>query len=490
VVEHPFVYEINTWVWLDELRARVGEEIGLAGVPAASWDAIAALGFDAVWLMGVWERSPAGIAIALQNDALTQSFRDALPDVESADVVGSPYCIRDYTVAKHLGGPVGLAAAREALAKRGLGLILDFVPNHVAPDHHWTETHPGYFVQGSDDDLQRDPASFVRVGEHVLANGRDPFFPAWPDVVQLNAFSPGLRAAVVETLNSIADQCDGVRCDMAMLMMNDVFERAWGERVGVRPETDYWPTVIANVKTRHPDFVFAAEAYWDLEYALQQQGFDLCYDKSLYDRLEHEDARSVQGHLGGDTGYQRKLLRFLENHDEPRAAATFPPAKARAAAVVTLSQTGAKLVHEGQLEGRQVHVPVFLARRPDEEPDADLHRFYERLLDALGDGVFRTGEWALGGRTGWEGNETWSNLLTWGWRDDTPRKLVVVNFGAAPASGHVSLPWDDLRGLTWRLDDAASGERYDRAGDDLRDGLYVALDPWGWHLFDLRPLEE
>jgi glycosidase len=489
VVEHPFIYEINTWVWLDELRARLGKKIGLAGVPASEWDAIAALGFDAVWLMGVWERSPAGIAIALQNDALTQSFRDALPDMESADVVGSPYCIRDYTVAKHLGGPKGLKAARTALARRGLGLMLDFVPNHVAPDHAWTKTHPEYFVQGTDEDLERDPASFVRVGDRVLANGRDPFFPAWPDVVQLNAFSAELRGAVVDTLGSIAELCDGVRCDMAMLMMNDVFEGTWGERAGPRPDTDYWPTVIGAIKERHPDFVFAAEAYWDLEYALQQQGFDFCYDKSLYDRLEHQDAWSVDGHLGGDTGYQRKLLRFLENHDEPRAAATFPPAKARAAAVLTLSQTGAKLVHEGQLAGRKVRVPVFLARRPAEEPDAELGAFYERLLAALGDDVLRTGEWALGGHAGWDGNETWPNLVAWGWRDDEPRKLVVVNLGDAPASGHVSLPWDDLRGRTWRLDDAASAETYDRAGDDLRDGMYVSLDPWGWHLFDLRPLD-
>jgi hypothetical protein len=324
----------------------------------------------------------------------------------------------------------------------------------------------------------------------VIANGRDPFFPAWPDVVQLNAFAPELRGAVIDTLGSIAAQCDGVRCDMAMLMMNDVFERTWGERAGVRPETDYWPTVIAAIRERHPGFVFAAEAYWDLEYALQQQGFDFCYDKRLYDRLEGQDARSVHGHLSGDTGFQRKLVRFVENHDEPRAAAAFAPAKARAAAVLTLSQTGAKLVHEGQLEGRTVRLPVFLARRPDEEPDADLHSFYERLLHALGDGVFRTGEWALGGRAGWEGNETWGNLIAWGWRDDAPRKLVVVNLGDAPASGHVSLPWDDLRGRTWRLDDAASGERYDRSGDDLRDGLYVALEPWGWHLFDLAATKE
>ena len=107
-------------------------------------------------------------------------------------------------------------------------------------------------MRGTEEDLERDPASFVGVGDRVLANGRDPYFPAWPDVVQLNAFSPGLRAATIDTLTSIAAQCDGVRCDMAMLMMNEIFERTWGERAGPRPDADYWPTVIPAVRRAHP----------------------------------------------------------------------------------------------------------------------------------------------------------------------------------------------------------------------------------------------
>jgi hypothetical protein len=487
VVAHPFVYEINTWVWLGELSRREGESVDLATVPEREWEAIAALGFDAVWLMGVWERSPAGIAIALENDALVDSFRGTLPDFTAGDVVGSPYCIRDYAVDGRLGGPEGLAAARRALAGHGLGLILDFVPNHVAPDHPWVEDHPEYLVGGSEKDLRRDPKSFVRVGGNVLANGRDPYFPAWPDVVQLNAFSPALRAAVVGTLLSIAAQSDGVRCDMAMLVTNEVFARTWGARAGSRPDVDFWPTVIPAVKAEHPGFLFVAEAYWDLEWELQQQGFDHCYDKRLYDRLVHDGATGVHDHLAAGRDYQERLVRFLENHDEPRAAATFPPDRARAAAVTTLSQTGARLVHEGQLEGRTVHVPVFLARRPDEPVDADLRAFYERLLGALQDDVFRAGEWALGERSGWGGNDSWEQLVSWGWRG-TPHALVVVNLGDRRAEGHVRLPWDELRGRTWLLDDASDGRRYERSGDDLRDGLYVALEPWHWHLFHLTPL--
>ena len=479
LVAHPLIYEINTWVWLRE------QGVGLADVPGEEWHAIGELGFDAVWLMGVWERSPAGVEIALRNDGLVDSFRRALPDWTRADIVGSPYCIRNYTVAAELGGDEGLAAAREALERAGLRLILDFVPNHVAPDHPWTATHPEYFVRGSDDDVQRDPASYVRVGDSVLANGRDPYFPAWPDVVQLNAFSPELRAEVLRTLERIAEQCDGVRCDMAMLMMNDIFERTWGDRAGRRPAEEYWPSLIEAVKADHGDFVFIAEAYWDLEYALQLQGFDYCYDKRLYDRLLHESAESVHGHLTGDTAYHERLVRFIENHDEPRAAAAFHAGQARAAAVVTLGQTGARLVHDGQLDGRRVQLPVFLGRRPEEQADPDLRAFYERLLAGLNDDVFRTGTWQLGETGGWDGNDAWRNLLAWGWRGDGKRKLVVVNVGETSATGHVSLPWDELRGAAFTLTDASTGDVYDRRGDDLRDGLFISLEPWGWHLFDI-----
>jgi hypothetical protein len=200
-----------------------------------------------------------------------------------------------------------------------------------------------------------------------------------------------------------------------------------------------------------------------------------------------DGGEQVRGHLSGADAYQAGLVRFIENHDEPRAAASFPGDKARAAAVVALTQTGARIVHEGQMEGRTTRVPVFLARRPDETADAALQVFYGRLLAALGDGVVQNGRWQLAGTGGWAGNDTWRNLVAWGWHCER-RRLVVVNLGDAPASGHVSLAWDELRGRRWRLDDAATGESYQRSGDELHDHLYVALDAWGWHLFTLTPL--
>ena len=480
---YPVIYEINTWAWLADLTAKYGAFIELDSVPPAEWDAIGELGFDAVWLMGVWERSPAGTAIASRNAGLMDEFRRALPDFHPLDNVGSAYCIRRYVVDELLGGQNGLAAAREELARRGIRLILDFVPNHVAPDHEWTATHPEYFIQAGLDDLRDDPESFMRVKERVFARGRDPYFPAWRDVLQLNGFHPGLRQAMRDTLTCIARQCDGVRCDMAMLLENPIFERTWGNRAGDRPVKEYWAEIIAAVKRAHPTFLFMAEAYWDREWELLQQGFDFCYDKRLYDRLEHDSAESIRLHLCADLEYQERLVRFVENHDEARAASAFSPKKARAVAVAMATLPGARLFHEGQLEGRRVRLPVFLGRRPAERPDRELRAFYRKLLQAIDAPEFHDGRWRLCERTGWPGNSTFQNLLAWSWEKDNRRCLVVVNLGDTKAQGRIHVPWSDTQGEMWRLCDDLSGATYERDGDELDNtGLYVDLEAWDFHL--------
>jgi glycosidase len=487
--KYPLIYEINTWVWLSSLREKFGADINLGSIPASVWDSIAEYGFDAVWLMGVWERSPFGISIASRSRNMVDQFRKALPDFVSSDIVGSPYCVRRYVVDNHLGGPKGLAIARNELAVRGIRLILDFVPNHVAADHPWVEEHPDYFIAASSRDSARDPSSYIKAGSNIFACGRDPSFPVWPDVLQLNAFCEGVRKAAVETLNEIARQCDGVRCDMAMLMLNDTFEYTWGSRAGKRPQTDYWFDVIPGVRDQHPSFVFIAEAYWDREWELQQQGFDFCYDKRLYDRLKDVNAKSIRLHLGADLDYQNRLLRFIENHDESRAAAVFDPAKERAAALALTTLPGAKLFQEGQFEGRKVKLPVFLGRQPREAVDRGLQAFYKQLLGRSGSSIFRDGDWVMCKCSGWPDNPSWQNFLAWTWQTRGERCMIVLNFSSNASQGRIQLPWNNLKGQTWRLADTFSDVSYERAGDELvNPGLYVDLGPWAYNCFSLRRL--
>ncbi|GGL87980.1 hypothetical protein GCM10010129_34760 [Streptomyces fumigatiscleroticus] len=488
----PVVHEVNTRVWLREVGARTGRRMSLGDVPKDAWDEITPHGVDAVWLMGVWERSPEGRAIALRDPGLRAAFDRAVPGLREDEIAGSPYCVRRYEVDAALGGGEGLAAARAALDRRGVGLLLDHVPNHVAPDHSWTRRHPEYFVRGGEDDARRDPDAFLTVAGHVLARGRDPFFPPWPDVVQLNAFAPALRTAATEVLTHIGDLCDGVRCDMAMLLMNDVFERTWGPRAGTRPQEDFWAEVIAGVRRRHPRMTFVAEAYWDLEWPLQQQGFDFCYDKRLYDRLLHEGPESVRQHLLADEDYQRRLVRFLENHDEPRAAHTLDPGKERAAAVMIATLPGATLWHEGQFTGRRVQLPVFLDRRPDEPPDAELRAFHEKLLASVHQSGMRTGRWRLLDCEGWPDNDSHRRLLAWCWSGPAGRFLTVVNLSAQPAQARIRLPWPENGSCsgTWLLTGLLDGVRYERPAEELTGpGLFVGLDAWGTHVLSAEPAD-
>jgi hypothetical protein len=504
------IYEVNTPVWLDEVgrRSGAGGPRGLGEVGPGEWDRITPPGVDAVWLMGVWERSPVAVAMALASPGQRAAFDQVLPGWQPEDVIGSAYSIRRYEVDARLGGRAGLARARAALAERGVRLIVDFVPNHVAPDHPWLAEHPDRFVRGTADDLAREPDAFLAVGaKHdgsgdgdgrlIVARGRDPHFPPWSDVVQLDAFAPGYRRAAIDTLLDIARQADGVRCDMAMLALDDVFSPTWGDRVGAPAERELWTEVIGAVRAAHPDFLFVAEAYWGLERRLHDLGFDHGYDKPLYDRLVHGGPDELRRHLeaGGD---QSHLLRFLENHDEPRAAATLAPDRERAAAVVVATLPGATLWHEGQFEGRRVHVPVHLARRPDEPADDERRRFHLALLDAAA--RVRRGTWALCPTAGWDGSHG-EQLVAWSWsgggggdrsrdgdHDGATRSLVVVNLGGAPAAGRVLLPWTDLAGRPWRLDDLATDQVFPRDGDALAaDGLFVELPPWSHHLLVWSP---
>lgn len=459
---HPAIYEINTWVWLSELGT------SLAGVPGEEWDRVAGRGIDAVWLMGVWERSPVGAEVARVELKLP-------PGYISDDFVGSPYCVRSYTVDERLGGDDALAAARAALAARGVGLILDFVPNHTAIDHPWVVDHPEYFVQTTGD----DPDS-REVGGATIALARDPYFPAWRDVLQLNTFLPEVREAAVHSLRQVAERADGVRCDMAMLMLTDVFLRTWGARAGTPPEREYWPQVIEAVKPEYPDFTFLAEVYWDLEWTLMSQGFDYCYDKRLYDRLVDGDAELVRQHLVADLAFQSRLVRFIENHDEPRASAVFSAPALRGAAVVAATLPGAALFHDGQFTGRRVRVNVALGRWPDEPEDADLVAFYRRLVATAHD--MKSGEWRLCEVRGWPDNQSCGSIVAWSWRADELMYIVAVNLAPTASQGRLALDGVPSAGRVV-LTDLLGGGVFERDCAQIADeGLYVGLEGLAFHV--------
>jgi alpha amylase-like protein len=489
--DQPWILEINAWTWLGGLSSRHGQRIRLDSVPKNVWDELARTGVDGVWLMGVWRRSPLARSISLSNAGIVAECQSLLADFSPEDVSGSPYAIGDYLVDPFLGGPEGLAEARAQLAARGLCLLLDFVPNHVAPDHPWTSDYPEFFVRGDEQDQAREPDAFFSAGRNVIARGRDPYFAPWPDTAQLNAFAPGMRAAAVDTLLGIAQQCDGVRCDMAMLLINRIFSQTWGKRVGVAPPTEYWLDLIASIRQIHPGFIFIAEAYWDLEWELLQLGFDYCYDKRLYDRLVEGNPQRVREHLAAPGSYQRHLLRFLENHDEPRAATVFSAAQGRAAAVALMTLPGGKLLQEGQFAGAKIKLSVHLGRSPEEFPDEELREFYLTLLGMVRAIDLRHGLWELCRQQGWPDNPSCENLISWCWLVDGKRYIVVLNLTDLRSQGLITPPWSDLGDRDWDLRNLLNGEDYGRRiGKEMCSiGLYVELDAHAFQFLELVPVD-
>ena len=484
---YPSLYQLNARVLITELSHTLGRRATLDDIPDAELDRLAALGFDWVWLLSVWSTGAAAQQVSRTNREWRHEFQDTLPDLREEDIAGSGFAITAYSVHPSLGGDSALARVRQRLRDRGVRLMLDFVPNHTAPDHPWVRAHPEYYVAGTETDLAQAPQNYTRVAigheQRVMAFGRDPYFAGWPDTLQIDYGNPAAQDAMRGELLRIARQCDGLRCDMAMLVLPDVFERTWGRRAA-----PFWPETVNRVRDEVPGFCLMAEVYWDLEWTMQQQGFDYAYDKRLYDRLREGHARPVREHLFAGLDFQDRLARFMENHDEPRAAVSFARPVHQAAAVITYLTPGLRFFHQGQFEGRRKRISPHLVRAPIEHPDDAAKRFYEQLLDVLRLGVVRDGDWRLlECRPAWDDNPTFEGFLAFAWQLEAAHLLVVVNYAGTHGQCRVRVPFGDLSGRAVHLTDLMSGARYERAGHDLASaGLYVDLPAWGFHLFDVE----
>ena len=492
----PLVYEINTRIWLNEFSKRANRGLTLNEIPIDEIERISRLGFQCIWLMGVWTTGPEAIALGRSDPELQRDYKRALPDVTNDDVIGSPYAISRYEVSPLLGGPAALAGFRDKMARYGLRLMLDYVPNHTSRDHWHIAEQPDVFVQGSDDDLARNPRAFFKSPSgKIIACGRDPYFPAWEDTAQINYAQAAGRTEMKNQLMSVASQCDGVRCDMAMLILPEILERTWGSKLGANPNRNsFWKETIPEIRKSYPNFLFMAEAYWDLEWRLQEEGFNFTYDKTLYDRLRKNDLRGVRQHLQGEKSFEERCARFVENHDEPRAAASFGPSRARSAAVATFFCPGLKLFYEGQLEGRKVRPPVQLGRRPYESEDIETAIFYEKILDVLHEPIFQEGVFNVRDvqSAGW-GDLSNESILAFYWTPPitaTQRYiayLIVVNLKGTRAYGRIPLPQETFTaGKQFVFYDRYDAKRYERDGNELSwPGLYVSLEAHQPHLFEI-----
>ncbi len=484
--DHPSLYEINSLAFISRLSAKYNQPLTLATIPDGEWTALSQLGFDLIWMMGVWQRSPESRRLVLANSGLRKEFDRLLPGWTSADVCGSPYAIYSYTVEPDLGTDDDLLALKEKLNRLGMGLVLDFVPNHLALDHPWTLANPEWFVQGDESEVEKHPEWYFPSQGRYLAHGRDPYFAAWNDTVQVNFFREDLRTALIGELGRVSRLCDGVRCDMAMLALNGVFEWVWGGVLNsvTAPDTEFWDLAIPEIRSRYPDFMLIAEVYWGLENRLQQMGFNFTYDKPLYDHLKWDVASEIMHHIRTEGKQQDREAHFIENHDEPRAIPGLGRERSMAAAVVMSTIPGLHIYQDGQLEGRSIRIPVQLGREPFEFADPEVSLFYRRLLKLCNTEVLHDGQWEpVETLKGWEGSQSYLDILAWKWRLDREQVIVAINYSSSraqawlkvgpPSPGATRVVFQDvLTGTTYVRDPAELGSK----------GLYVDLGPFRAHL--------
>jgi hypothetical protein len=488
--QHPHLYQIHTWAWLDELSRAAGRTVMLRDVPDTEWDRLKALGFDLVYLLGVWTRSKAGRHIFRTDAASFRVFDHALPGWTVESVIGSPFSITGYTPEPRIGTWDDIDAVRAKLHARGMRLILDFIPNHVGPDHPWIGEHPDFLMQGQELDFRHHPSDFLLIEPeggkpYFVARGRDPYFAPWADTAQIDYYSEATRGALIDILKTIGSHCDGLRCDMAMLVLNEIFGHTWGHLLAERerPKREFWSDAIAALPA---DFIWMAEVYWDMEADLQALGFSYTYDKRLYDRLKAGNVWDIRGHLSADVGYQTHMARFLENHDEPRSLATFGRDRVPVLAALIATLPGLRFFHQGQFVGKEIHLPMPLNRAIDEPPDMALAAIYEHVLAIGAESAFHTGDWSLLPVEGLD--ETGGNLLAYRWKGKDGYRAVVLNLSPGTSQGRIRLAGELPESQQYDFLDRLNGQSYVRDRGDLEaNGLYVRLDGCQGHIFAVSP---
>ena len=348
------IYQILTRPWLKQFG-------NINNVPIDYWQDLKSKEMEYIWLTGLWQVPENGKNLAMSAPAV-ELYKQILPDFTESDVDGSPFAIENYTVDSKIGTFEDIRNLKQKLNSLGLKLILDFIPNHFSLVSSLVDSNPELFVTDN---------------QGVIQNGKDPYTGSWIDTAQLDYSKDATRKFMQGKLMELIDICDGVRCDMAMLMLNSIFNQTWGKDMSNKNE--FWHETITEIKKTRPNFVFIAECYWNLEIELINQGFDYVYNKSLLDALIRNDDVQLQQNL--TTFPLESGVHFLENHDEPRSASIFDLERLKHAATLLNSLPGLKLYLDGQFEGRKIKLPIQLNRFPKEENNTEVQNFYKRLLE-------------------------------------------------------------------------------------------------------------
>ena len=418
----------NAAVWLSQLSRRYRRQITrLDGIPDGELDRLAGWGFTSLWLIGIWERSPASKKIK------------RLSGNPEADA--SAYSLNDYAIAGELGGWPALDDLKRRAWKRGIRVACDMVPNHMGLDSRWVVEHPGWFIQAdrppfpnyrfTGPDLSSDPRVAIRIedgywersdaavvfqrtdratGEvRYFYHGNDGTSMPWNDTAQLNFLLAEVREAVIRTIIHVARAFPVIRFDAAMVLAKQHFQRLWypppgaGGAIpsragsGVSAEeferlfpVEFWREVVDRVAKEVPETLLLAEAFWMLEgYFVRSLGMHRVYNSAFMNMLKMEmndGYRQVIKELQEfDPGILKRLANFMSNPDEATAIAQFGKGD-QYFGVCTMMATmpGLPLFGHGQIEGLTEKYGMEYRRAYWDEPvDEYLVRRHEQEIFPL-----------------------------------------------------------------------------------------------------------
>jgi hypothetical protein len=432
--------------------------------------------------MGVWQLGTSGLYHDRTDKGLKANYDNLLPGWTNDDVIGSPYAISAYTVNTELGTEADLVNLRQRLNALGLKLMLDYVPNHSAADAPEVTTNLSFYVRCPPEESP-DPGKYFSNG---IAYGCGAWCDPWTDVAQFNYMDQNFRASRIAVLKKIASLADGIRCDMAHLIINNAFWDYWKTQLlawnYTESNTEFWSDAISAVKTEYPECIFMAESYGDVLGTLHSFGFDFTYDKDPLDHLRDGNVNEFKSKIWNrDISFARRMAHFTENHDEPRSVANFKGNKkvANSAALALLTLPGLRFVNQDQWNGYANKIDVHLRRAVKEDVDTNVISFYEALWGLLKRSELRSGDFSFPEFGSCDG------FLFWKWSVNASRVLVAINFGSGQGSCRVRCPdapggGDD----TVHVLELLTGVRYERSAGEMKDpGLYVELQGYSQQVF-------
>lgn len=483
----PTLFEISTRPYLYSLSQKLGKPVMLKDIPDSELQELASRGVQIVWFMGTWKLGKAGLEHDRTDPNLLKSYSVVLPGYTQADIIGSPYAIVEYVTNPDIGSDDDVRHLRSRLHALGMLLMLDFVPNHSAVDSPLMDSNVEDYVRAPKGTQPPfDPNRYLPNG---VAYGRDPYSGAWTDTAQFNYWNEATRQERLGDLMKAASLADAVRCDMAMLVLNDVIQQTWGPNLAswgyTRPESEFWGWALLQVKSKYGTLIMG-ECYWGLERKLQSLGFDYTYDKDLYDHLTNGNLDNLRGFITGNSvDYFTHSAHFVSNHDQDRAVVNFGSvARADAAAAVSFTIPGMKFNWQGQWEGYKYKLDVHLRRERFQDPVVEAVDFYDHLLAALDHPVFQQGDWYY--LTPQSSDSSW-RLLSWRWAlKDEDKRLVVVNYSDSTGAGAVVLDNAVARNGndTIPVTDLMTGQVYPRSAAEMRSkGLFCVLHAWQVQIF-------